>query len=71
MAQLQPRPPEFEQKLVITADDVIECLLGIDFLKTIKCVVNLHEEKLYSSDFEISKTVTTEKTQVFRFLQLR
>ena len=69
LVQKQPRLPEFEQELVITADDGIECLLGIDFLKVNKCVLNLHEEKLYSSHFEISKPLTTEKTQgvqVFR-----
>ena len=50
--QLQPRLPEVEQEFVITADEDIECLLGIDFLKTNKCVLNLHEEKLYSSHFK-------------------
>ena len=48
---------------MITADKSIECLLGIDFLKTNKCVMNLHEEKLYSSHFKISIPLTTEKTQ--------
>ena len=37
--------------------------MGIDFLKTNKCVLNLHEEKLYSSHFKISIPLTTEKTQ--------
>ena len=63
MVQLQPRLPQFEQEFVITADECIECLLGIDFLKTNKCVFNLHEEKLYSSHFKISIPLTTEKTQ--------
>ena len=69
LVQKQTRPPEVEQELVITADDGIECLLGIDFLKVNKCVLNLHEEKLYSSHFKISKPLTKEKTQgvqVFR-----
>ena len=48
---------------MITADEGIECLLGIDFLKTNKGVLNLHEEKLYSSHFKISIPLTTEKTQ--------
>ena len=48
---------------MITADEGIECLLGIDFLKTNKCVLNLHEEKLYSSHFKFSIPLTTEKTQ--------
>ena len=38
LVQLQPRLPEVEQEFVITADEGIECLLGIDFLKTNKCV---------------------------------
>ena len=63
LVQLQPRLPEVEQEFVITADEGIECLLGIDFLKTNKCVLNLHEEKLYSSHFKISIPLTTEKTQ--------
>ena len=66
LVQLQPILPEFEQEFVITAD---ECLLGIDFLKTNKCVLTLHEEKLYSSHFKIS--ITQRKRKVFRFLQLR
>ena len=60
---MQTRLPEVEQEFVITADEGIECLLVIDFLKTNKCVLNLHEEKLYSSHFEISIPLTTEKTQ--------
>ena len=44
---------EVEKELVITADESIECLLRIDFLKNNKCVLNLHEEKLYSSHFKI------------------
>ena len=70
LVQLQPRLPEVEQEFVITADKGIECLLGIDFLKTIKFVLNLHEEKLYSSHFKISIPLTTEKmqgVQVFAF----
>ena len=63
LVQLQPRLPEVEQDFVITVDEGIECLLGIDFLKTNKCVLNLHEKKLYSSHFEISIPLTTEKTQ--------
>ena len=38
LVQLQPRPPEIEQEFVISADENIECLLVIDFLKTNKCV---------------------------------
>ena len=63
LVQLQPRLPEVEQEFVITADEGIECLLGIDFLKTINCVLNIHEEKPYSSHFKISIPLTTEKTQ--------
>ena len=63
LVQLQPRLPEVEQEFVITADEGIECLLGIDFLKTNKCVLNLHQEKLYSSHFKISIPLNTEKTQ--------
>ena len=61
--QLQPRLAEVEQEFVITADEGIERLQGIDFLKTNKCVLNLHEEKLYSSHFKISIPLTTENTQ--------
>ena len=67
LVQLQPRLPEVEQEFVITADKGIECLLGIDFLKTNKCVLNLHEVKLYSSHFKISIPLTTEKTQGVHF----
>ena len=63
LVQLQPRLPEVEQEFVITADEGIESLLGIDFLKTNKCVLKLHEKKLYSSHFKISIPLTTEKTQ--------
>ena len=63
LVQLQPRLPEVEPEFVITADEGIECLPGIDFLKTNKCVLNLHEEKLYNSQFKISIQLTTEKTQ--------
>ena len=63
LVQLQPRSPEDEQEFVITAEKVIECLLGIVFLKTNKCVLNLHEEKLYSSHFKFSIQFITEKTQ--------
>ena len=63
LVRLQPRLPEVEQKFVITTDEGIECLLGIDFLKTNKCVLNLHEAKLYSSQFKISIPLTKEKTQ--------
>ena len=61
LVQLQPRLPKVEQEFVITADESIECLLGINFLKTNKCVLNLHEEKLYSGHFKISILLTTEK----------
>ena len=63
LVQLQPRLTEVEQEFVITADEGIECLLGTDFLKTNKCVLNLHEKKLYSSHFKNSIPLTTEKTQ--------
>ena len=63
LVQLQSRLPEVAQEFVITADEGIERLLGIDFLKNNKCVLNLHEEKLYSSHFKISIPLTTEKTQ--------
>ena len=63
LVQLQPRLLEVEQEFVITAGEGIECLLGIDFLKTNKCVLNLYEEKLYSSHFKISIPLNTEKTQ--------
>ena len=43
LVQLQPRLPEVEQVFVITAHEGIECLLGIDFLKNNKCVLNFHE----------------------------
>ena len=66
LVQLQPRLPEVEQEFVITAEEGIECLLGIDFLKTNNCVLNLHEEKLYSNHFKISIPLTTEKTQGVR-----
>ena len=68
LVQLQPRLPEVEQEFVITANEGIECLLGIDFLKTNKCVLNLHEEKLYSSHFKIS--IPQRKRKVISFLQL-
>ena len=69
MVQLQPRLPEVEQEFVITTDEGIECLLGIDFLKTNKCVLNLHEEKLYSSHFQYRSP--QRKRKVFKFLQFR
>ena len=61
LVQLQTRLPEVEQEFVITAGEGIECLLGIDFLKTNKCLLNLHEEKSYSNHFKISIALTTEK----------
>ena len=48
---------------MITADEGIECLLGVDFLKTKKFVLKLDEEKLYSSHIKISIPLTAEKTQ--------
>ena len=66
LVQLQPRLPEVEQDFVITADEGIEWLRGIDFLKTNKCGLNLQEEKLYSSHFKNSIPPTTEKTQGFQ-----
>ena len=63
LVQLQRTLPEIEQEFVIMADERIECLLEIDFLKANKCVLNLHEEKLYSSQFEISIPLRTEKTR--------
>ena len=71
LVQSQPRLPEVEQEFVITADEGIDCLLGIDFLKTNKCVLNLNEEKLYSSHLKISVPLTTEKKQGVQFLELR
>ena len=73
LVQLQPRLPQVEQKFVITADEGIECLLEIDFLKTnkcVKCVSNLHEETLYSSHFKISIPLTTEKTHGVQFFAI-
>ena len=46
LVQLQPRLPEIEQEFVITTDESIKCLRGIDFLKANKCVLNLHEENI-------------------------
>ena len=63
LVQLQPRLPEVEQEFVITADEGIEYLLGIDFQKTNKCLLNLQEEKLYSSHFKVSILLTTVKKQ--------
>ena len=45
-------------------------MLGNDFLKTKKCVLNLHEEKLHCSQFKISIPLTTEKTQGDQFLAI-
>ena len=67
LIQLQLRLPEVEQEFVLTADEGIECLLGNDFLKTNKFVLNLHEEKLYSSHFKISIPLIIEKTQGVQF----
>ena len=61
--QSQTRLPEVEHEFVITADKGLEYLLWIEFLKTIKCVLNLHEEKLHSSPFKISIPLSTEKRQ--------
>ena len=63
MVQLQPRLPEVEQEFVATEDEGIECLLGVFFLTTNKCVLNLHEEKLYSRHFKNSIPLATDKTQ--------
>ena len=65
MVQLKPRLPKVEHEFVLTADEGIECLLGIDFLKTNNYLLNLHEEKLYSSH------LPRRKRKVFRFLQWR
>ena len=70
LVQLQPRLTEVEQEFVITADEGIGCLLGIDFLKTNKFVLNFHEEKLYSSHCKISIPLTTEKTQGVQILAI-
>ena len=70
LVTLQPRLPEVEQEFVIMAEEGIERLLGIDFLKNNKCLLNLNEEKLYSSQFKISIPLTTEKTQVFQFFAI-
>ena len=53
LVQFKLRIAEVEHELVITADEVIECLLGIDFLKTNKCVLSVHEEKIYISQLNI------------------
>ena len=63
LLQSQTRLPEVEQEFVITADKDIEYLVWIEFLKTNKCVLNLHEEKLHSSLFKISIPLSTEKRQ--------
>ena len=46
LVQLPTRLPEGQQEFVITADKGIECMLGIDFMKTSKGVLNLHEGRL-------------------------
>ena len=46
LIQLQLRLPEVEQEFVLTADEGIECLLGNDFLKTNKFVLNLTNEEV-------------------------
>ena len=63
LVQLQPRLPEVEKEFVITTEKGIEFRLGINFLKTNKCELNLQGEKLFSSHFKISIQLTTEKTQ--------
>ena len=70
LVQLQPRLSEVEHKSVITADECINCLLGIDLLKTQKLVLNLREAKLYSNHFKISIPLTTEKTQGVQFFAI-
>ena len=62
LVQSHTRLKEVEHEF-ITADKGIEYLLWIEFLKTIKCVLNLHEEKLHSSRFKISIPLSTEKRQ--------
>ena len=47
LVQLQPRLTGVEQEFVITAHDVIKSLVGIDFMKTNKRVLNWHEPKWY------------------------
>ena len=59
LEQMQSRFPEVGQEFVIMTDEGMECRLGIDFLKTNKCLLKLHEEKVYSSDFKISIPLTT------------
>ena len=70
LIQLQPRLQEVEQKVVITADKGVECLLGIDFLKTNKCFLSLQEEKLYSIHFKVQYRLPQRKCRAFDFLQL-
>ena len=48
---------------MITADESKECLQEIAIPKTNKCVLNLHEQKLYSSQFKISILRITDKMQ--------
>ena len=71
LVQLQPGLPEVEQEFVMTADEGIEGLLGIDFLKTNNCVLSLHEEKLFSGHFYFQYCSPQRKRKVFKFLQLR
>ena len=64
LVQLQPRLPEVDKEYVITLDEAIGCLFGIEFLKTNNCVLNLHEKNYTAVSLKF------QSRKVFRFFAI-
>ena len=44
--QFKPKTQEIEQEFLVTADNCIDCIFGVDFLIQTKCVVNIGDKQL-------------------------
>ena len=62
--QFKPRTQEIEQEFLVTAEECIECIIGIDFLVRTKCVLNIAEKQMYSNRLQLSVPLTTDKYEV-------
>ena len=62
--QFKPKTQEIEQEFLVTAEECIECIIGIDFLVRTKCVLNIADKQMYSNRLQLSVPLTTDKYEV-------
>ena len=59
--QMKPKQPEFVHEFLVTQENHISLLLGLDILFDQKCILNLNEKMLLCDQDKFTIPVTTQK----------